>query len=73
MTPSLSSDGTVVLSAANKRLTASLAERCTSGCTESPRRVEILTRAVELVAAMRLPVEEATAVLKAVTARAPVG
>jgi len=57
---------TGVVSAENKALTASPAERCTTGCTESPSKVEILARAVELVAAMRLPVEEATAVLEAI-------
>ncbi|NQW47859.1 MAG: hypothetical protein HQ464_08835 [Planctomycetes bacterium] len=73
MTPSLSSGGTVVLSRADTALTSSPAGRCTTGCTEPPSQVEILARAVELVAAMRLSIEEATAVLAAVTARRPIG
>lgn len=47
----------------NKGLPALLAERCTLGCTETSDRVEMLARAVELVAAMKLPLEEATAVM----------
>ncbi len=63
MTPSLSSSGPPVASPANKALTASPAERCTTGCTEKPNRVDMLARAVEVVTAMRLPLEEASAVL----------
>jgi len=42
MTPSLSSDGTGVLSAAHTALTASPVERCTSRCTESAERLDEL-------------------------------
>ena len=63
MTPSLSSNGPGVASLANKALTASVAERCTTGCTETLNRVDVLARAVELVAAMQLPFEQASAVL----------
>ena len=69
MTPSLSSSGLLVESIANKALTASPAERCTTGCTETTVRVEMLTRAVELVAAMKIPLEEAAAVLDAIARR----
>ena len=57
MTPSLSSDGTGVLSAAHAALTASPVERCTSRCTESAERLDKLARIVALVA--RLPVADA--------------
>jgi integrase len=53
MTPSLSSDGTVVLSAENKALTARPAERCTARCTENDERRDELARVVALIA--RLP------------------
>jgi integrase len=53
MTPSLSSDGTVVLSAAHAALTASPVERCTTRCTENDERADELARVVALVA--RLP------------------
>ena len=53
VTPSLSSGGTVVPSADAARLTASPAERCTSGCTETAGRADELARLVALVA--RLP------------------
>ncbi len=53
----------VVEIAENKPLTPIAAAGCTSGCTETADRVGILARAVELLAAMRLPVEEATAIL----------
>lgn len=43
----------VVLSAANKALTASPVERCTSRCTENPERLDELARIIALVA--RLP------------------
>jgi hypothetical protein len=64
MTPSLSSNGAHLVSLAETAHTASPAERCTTGCTESLDRVEILARAVELVAAMKLPLEEAAVVLE---------
>jgi hypothetical protein len=63
MTPSLSSSGPSVASLAKKALTASPAGRCTTGCTETLNRVDVLARAVELVAAMQLPFEQASAVL----------
>ncbi len=50
MTPSLSSGGTVVLSAENKALTARPAERCTNRCTENDERRDELARVVALVA-----------------------
>jgi integrase len=50
MTPSLSSGGTVVLSAGNKALTASRADRCTSRCTENVEQRDELARVVALVA-----------------------
>jgi hypothetical protein len=50
MTPSLSSGGTVVLSAAGKALTASPAGRCTNRCTENDERRDELARVVALVA-----------------------
>jgi len=50
MTPSLSSGGTVVLSAADNALTASPAGRCTNGCTENAERRDELARVVALVA-----------------------
>jgi len=50
MTPSLSSGGTVVLSAANKALTASRADRCTKRCTEKAKQRDELARVVALVA-----------------------
>ena len=50
MTPSLSSNGTVVLSAENKALTASRAGRCTSRCTENTEQRDELARVVALVA-----------------------
>jgi integrase len=62
-TSSLGSTGTVVLSAADTRLTASPVGRCTTSCTKTAEELDVLARAVELVAALRLPVAEATAVL----------
>jgi hypothetical protein len=52
-TSSLGSSVPVVLSAANKALTASRADRCTSRCTEKPGRHDELAHLVALVA--RLP------------------
>ena len=52
-TSSLGSRVPVVLSAANKALTASHADRCTSRCTEKPGRHDELAHVVALVA--RLP------------------
>jgi integrase len=63
MTPSLSSSGTVVLSADAARLTAGDAERCTSGCTESGDRLDELARAVALLASLPLTDTERAAVL----------
>ncbi len=53
MTPSLSSGGNIVLSAENKALTASRAERCTVRCTENVEQRDELARIVALIA--RLP------------------
>jgi integrase len=53
MTPSLSSDGSVVLSAENKGLTAPADSRCTVRCTSPADRLNELARVVALVA--RLP------------------
>jgi integrase len=50
MTPSLSSGGTIVLSAENKALTASRADRCTSRCTKNVEQRDELARVVALVA-----------------------
>jgi hypothetical protein len=61
------------ISPENASISDVLAGCCTPGCTETASRVEILARAVELVAAMRLPLEEASAVLETVTARLPAG
>jgi hypothetical protein len=49
-TPRITSSGTIVLSAENKALPASPAERCTTGCTETPNRLDELARVVALVA-----------------------
>jgi hypothetical protein len=49
----LGSNGTLVLSAANKALTARPADRCTNRCTESAERLDELARVIALVA--RLP------------------
>jgi hypothetical protein len=64
--PSTSSLGigrAVVLSAAPAALTASPAGRCTTGCTESPDRLDIVARAVALVASMPLSDADRSAVL----------
>jgi len=64
MTPSLSSDGTVVLSAANKALTASRADRCTNRCTEKPKQRDELARVVALVAQLPGTDDERAGLLK---------
>ena len=56
-TPRITSSGTVVLSAENKALPTPDAERCTTGCTETPERLAAIADAVRLVAS--LPLSEA--------------
>jgi integrase len=60
--------GNVVLSAGNKALTASRADRCTTRCTESGERLDVLARAVALVASMPMPEADRAAVLERVVA-----
>jgi hypothetical protein len=64
MTPSLSSDGTTVLSAEKKALTASRAGRCTSRCTEKPEQRDELARVVALVAQLPGNDDERAGLLK---------
>jgi integrase len=68
MTPSLSSGGANVLSLADTRLTASPADRCTTRCTESAERLDVLARAVALVASLPLPEADRAGVLDRVVA-----
>jgi hypothetical protein len=65
MTPSLSSGGTVVLSPANKELTARLAERCTNRCTGTDRRADELAAAVALIARLACTDDERARLLTA--------
>jgi integrase len=55
--------GTVVLSAADTGLTATPASRCTPGCTQTPDRLDVLARAVALVASLPIPDADRAAVL----------
>ncbi len=63
MTPSLSSDGTVVLTPAPVRVTADDVRRCTTRCTETDDGVDVLARAVALVASLPLTDDERAAVV----------
>jgi len=62
-TSSLGSSVPVVLDAGNTVFSDVVAEGCTVGCTETERGAEIISRAVELVAALNLSMVESVAVL----------
>ena len=47
----------------NKGLPAPPAERCTPGCTQTPERLDVLARAVALVASLPIPDADRAAVL----------
>jgi hypothetical protein len=63
-TSSLGSGAPVVLSAANKALTVSRADRCTSRCTEKAKQRDELARVVALVAQLPGTDDERAGLLK---------
>jgi hypothetical protein len=62
-TPRITSSSPVVLSAESKELPTTDAERCTTGCTETPERLADIADAVRLVASLPLSEADRAAIL----------